>query len=114
MKKHEDKEHGKTLKYEAPRRINHKATQIKNNTGITALERLSVNVNNIFNCRETSPWVPKYFLIQKKKKKKKKTTQKAGSHKGSLTQSMHHSEDTKIKLISMMKQRQVLWVKENH
>ena len=39
MKKHEDKEHGKTLKHEAPRSINHKATQNKNNTGTTALER---------------------------------------------------------------------------
>ena len=27
MAKHEDKEHGKTLKYEAPRSINHKAIQ---------------------------------------------------------------------------------------
>ena len=33
MKKHEDKEHGKTLKHEASRSINHKATQNKNNTG---------------------------------------------------------------------------------
>ena len=39
MKKHEDKEHGKTLKQEAPRSINHKATQNKNNSGTTALER---------------------------------------------------------------------------
>ena len=38
MKKHEDKEHGKTFKHEAPRSINHKATQNKNNTGTTALE----------------------------------------------------------------------------
>ena len=38
MKKHEDKEHGKTLKHEVPRSINHKATQNKNNTGTTALE----------------------------------------------------------------------------
>ena len=29
----EDKEHGKTLKHEAPRSINHKTTQNKNNTG---------------------------------------------------------------------------------
>ena len=29
MTKHEDKEHGKTLKHEAPRSINHKATQNK-------------------------------------------------------------------------------------
>ena len=33
------KEHGKTLKHEALRSINHKATQNKNNTGTTALER---------------------------------------------------------------------------
>ena len=39
MKKHEDKEHGKTLNKEAPRSINHKATQNKNNTGTTALDR---------------------------------------------------------------------------
>ena len=39
MKKHEDKEHGNTLKYKTPRSINHKATQNKNNTGTTALER---------------------------------------------------------------------------
>ena len=38
MTKHEDKEHGKTLKHEAPRSINHKATQNKNNTGTTALD----------------------------------------------------------------------------
>ena len=37
-KKHEDKEQGKT-KHEAPGSINHKATQNKNNTGTTALER---------------------------------------------------------------------------
>ena len=40
MTKHEDKEHGKTLKHDAPRSINHKATQNKKNTGTTALERL--------------------------------------------------------------------------
>ena len=37
--KHEDKEHGKTPKHEAPLSISHKATQNKNNTGTTALER---------------------------------------------------------------------------
>ena len=35
MTKHEDKEHGKTLKHEAP----HKPTQNKNNAGTIALER---------------------------------------------------------------------------
>ena len=39
MTKHEDKEHGKTLKQKASRSINHKAKQNKNNTGTTALER---------------------------------------------------------------------------
>ena len=39
MTKHEDKEHGKTLKHEASSNINHKATQNKNNTGTTALGR---------------------------------------------------------------------------
>ena len=39
MTKREDKEHGKSLKHETPRSINHKATQNKNNTGTTALER---------------------------------------------------------------------------
>ena len=39
MMKHKDKEHGMTLKHEASRSINHKATQNKNNTGTTALER---------------------------------------------------------------------------
>ena len=36
MTKHENKEHEKTLKHEAPRNINHKAIQNKNDTGTTA------------------------------------------------------------------------------
>ena len=39
-----------------------------------------------------------------------KYIQKFGSHNGSLTQSMHRSENTKIKLITMLKQRRVLTV----
>ena len=38
QKKHIDKELGKT-KHEAPRSVNYKATQNKNNMGTTALER---------------------------------------------------------------------------
>ena len=38
LKKYEDKEQGKT-KHEAPRSINHKATQNKKTTRTTALER---------------------------------------------------------------------------
>ena len=40
MKEHEDKEHGKTLKHDAPRSINQKANKKKKKTtGTTALER---------------------------------------------------------------------------
>ena len=45
-----------------------------------------------------------YFLIQKMHKK-------FGSHNVFLTQSMHHSEDTKIRLITMMKQSKVTLAK---
>ena len=38
QKKHKDKEQGKT-KHEAPRSVNYRATQNKNNIGTTALER---------------------------------------------------------------------------
>ena len=34
---------------------------------------------------------------------------KFGSHNGSRTQSIHHSENTKFKLITMMKQRRVVF-----
>ena len=39
MKENKDKEQGETLKQEAHRSVNHKATQNKNNTRTTALER---------------------------------------------------------------------------
>ena len=42
MTKHENKEHGKTPKHEAPCSIINKATQNKNNTETTALERSDV------------------------------------------------------------------------
>ena len=58
MKKHEDKEQSKTIK--------HEATPNKNNTGTTALERsVAKTTGVVFNCRQTSAWVPMYFLIQK-------------------------------------------------
>ena len=41
QKKYIDKEQGKT-KHEAPRSVNYRATQNKNNIGTTALERWSV------------------------------------------------------------------------
>ena len=42
-KKHIDKEKGKT-KHEAPRSVNYRATQNKNNIGTTALERSVVHI----------------------------------------------------------------------
>ena len=69
IKKHEDKEHGKTLKNEAPRSINHKATQNTNNTRDHRLRTVSsINyrgVKNCLNCWQISSWVPMYFFIQK-------------------------------------------------
>ena len=62
--------HGKTYN-KSPRRINHKATKSKNNTGTTALER-SVEQTigggwglEHFYSQLSSPWVPMLLLIQK-------------------------------------------------
>ena len=44
QKKDIDKEHGKT-KHEAPRSVNYRTTQNKNNIGTTALERSVVYTN---------------------------------------------------------------------
>ena len=46
QKKDIDKEHGKT-KHEAPRSVNYRATQNKNNIGTTALERLIVYTTGV-------------------------------------------------------------------
>ena len=58
--KHIDKEQGKT-KHEAPRSVNYRATQNKNNIGTTALERLVVYTTVGFKgllTVQTSSWVP--------------------------------------------------------
>ena len=47
QKKHIDKEQGKT-KHEAPRSVNYRATQNKNNIGIIALERSVVYTTGWF------------------------------------------------------------------
>ena len=52
QKKHIDKEQGKT-KHEAPRSVNYRATQNKNNIGTTALERTivySTGGSKVFHC----------------------------------------------------------------
>ena len=59
QEKHIDKEQGKT-KHVAPRSVNYRATQNKNNIGTTAVERSVVYTNGClkaFHCK-TSPWVP--------------------------------------------------------
>ena len=47
QKKHIDKEQGKT-KHEAPRSVDYRATQNKNNIGTTALERSVVYITGGF------------------------------------------------------------------
>ena len=47
QKKHIDKEQGKT-EHEAPRSVNYRATQNKNNIGTTALERSVVHTTGEF------------------------------------------------------------------
>ena len=97
MAKHEDKEHRETSKHEAPLSINHKATQNKNNTGTTALER------SVAYHRDVQGRGVKIFLTVDKLHPSlrsdvflnTKIHRQFGSHKCSLTQSMHRSDDTK-------------------
>ena len=65
--------HGKTYN-NSSRRINHKATKSKTNTGTTALERSVEQTTGRgggggalkhFYSKLTSPWVPMLLLIQK-------------------------------------------------
>ena len=89
QKKHIDKEQGKT-KHEASRSVNYRATQNKNNIGITALERSVVYTTGglkAFHCLNFTlgPDIILYTKIHKK----------FGSHNGFVTQSMHLSENTK-------------------
>ena len=66
--KHKNKmTHGKTYN-KSPRRINHKATKSKTNTGTSALERSVEQTTGglkHFYSYLTSPWVPMLLLIQK-------------------------------------------------
>ena len=85
MTKNEGKEEGNTLKHEASRSINHKATQQKNNTGTTALERsvaLTTGVLKIFLTVDKLHLSPDVFLNMKIHKK-------FVSHNSSLTKSTH-------------------------
>ena len=81
-----DKEQDKT-KHEAPRSVNYRATQNKNNIGTIALTPSGRGLGWPFSV-QTSSLVPIWFLIQKIHKK-------FGSRNGFLAQSMHLSENTK-------------------
>ena len=93
QKKHIDKEQGK-FKHEAPRSVNYRATQNKNNIGTTALERSVVYTTGgggkglkAFHCTNFTLG-PDIILNTKIHKK-------FGSHNGFLLQSMHLSENVK-------------------
>ena len=62
--KHKNKmTHGKTYN-KSPRRINHKATRSKTNTGTTALERSVEQTTEGFDCKKTENicYISRYFL----------------------------------------------------
>ena len=89
QKKHIDKEQGKT-KHEAPRSVNYRTTQNKNNIGTTALERSIVYTTGglkAFHCTN--------FTLGPDIMLNTKIHKKFGSHNGFLTQSMYLSENTK-------------------
>ena len=86
QKKHIDKEQGKT-KYEAPRSVNYKATQNKNNTSFERSVVYTTRGFKAFHCTNFTLG-PDMIFIQKMHKK-------FGSHNGFLTQSMHLGENTK-------------------
>ena len=95
QKKHIDKEQGKT-KHEAPRSVNYRATQNKNNIGTTALKRPVVYTTGGFKVKRKGLLLYKLhpgpdIILNTKKKIHKKF----GSHNGFLTQSMHLSKNTK-------------------
>ena len=84
--------------HETTRRKNHKATQTKNHTKTTALERPAAYATGRF----------KAPLLSTDLHPGSRCNSWFKIHNGSLTQSMHHNDNTKIKLITMMKQRRVL------
>ena len=89
QKKLIDKEQGKT-KYAAPRSVNYRATQNKNNIGTTALERSIVYTTwGLKVCHCTNFTLSPDIILTTKIHKK------FGSHNGFLTQSMHLSENKK-------------------
>ena len=111
QKKHIDKEQG-TTKHEAPRSVNYRATQNKNNIGTTSFEWSIVYTTrdlNAFHCINFTLHIILNTKIYKK----------FASHNGFPTQSMHlsenqnqidHCDETKKEYSWIMQAR----VKENH
>ena len=97
QKKHIDKKQVKT-KHEAPRSVNYRATQNKNNIGTTALERSVVYTTGGLKVSPSTNFTLGPDIILNKKK----IHIKFGSHNGFLTQSMHLSENTKSYQIKPM------------
>ena len=85
QKKHIDKEQGKT-KHEAPRSVNYRATQDKNNIETTALERSVVYTPGGLKAFHFTNFTLGPHIILNTKIHKT-----FGSHNGFLTQSMHQS-----------------------
>ena len=106
--KHKNKmTHGKTYN-KSPRRINYKAIKSKTNTGTTALERSVKQTTGglkHFYSQPTSPWVPMLLLTQK--------YIKIRFAQRLPTQSMHQSENIKIKLITIINKDEYSWLKPN-
>ena len=102
--KHKNKTHGKTYN-KSPRRINHKATKSKTNTGNTALERSVEQTSGAFKALlqlANFTWVPMLLLIQK--------YINIRFAKRLPTQSMHQSENIKIKLITIINKDEYSWL----
>ena len=103
--KHKNKmTHGKTYN-KSPRRINHKATKSKTNTGTTALERLVVQTTGGF---KALLQLANFTLCPG-------ATLNTEIHKNSVrkrlpTQSMHQSENIKIKLITIINKDEYSWL----
>ena len=108
QKKHIEKEPGKT-KHEAPRSVNYRATQSKNNIGTTALERPVLYITEglkAFHCTN--------FTLRPDIILNTKIHKKFGLHNGFLTQSMHLSENTKSNRSNLANLPLQARVKGNH
>ena len=100
--------HGKTYN-KSPRRINHKATKSKTNTGTTATERSAEQTTGGLKHPHSQPTPPRFPTpLPIQKYTKNRPTQRPP------TQSVHQSENTKIKLITITNKDEYLWLIPPH